>query len=76
MNPARLVELHGKAQVRFQRRILVGDVVAPMTIGFFDAQRIQRVIAGVGQAEACARCDDGVVDADRELCGTPMNKVA
>src|SRR5712671_6136511 len=43
----RLVPLARETESGFQRRVLVGDVVAPMPVRLFDAQGIQRVVACV-----------------------------
>ena len=64
---ARFVELHREPQTRFQRRVLVGDVVAPVPVGLLDAQRIQRVVTGMDQAQSVSGSRDFIVNAGGEL---------
>ena len=42
-----LVPGDGKTQTGFQRRVLVGDVVAPMPVARLEAQRVEGVVAAV-----------------------------
>src|ERR1700733_15291473 len=51
----RLVPFDREAEAGLQRRILIGNVVAPMPIRFFDAQRIQRMIARMDESVAGTR---------------------
>ncbi len=46
---SRLVKFDGIIEARLQQRVLVSYVVAPMATGFFDPQRIERVITGVSE---------------------------
>ena len=62
-----LVHFDSKAQPCLERGVLVGNVMAPMAIAFFHAQRIQRMIAGQLEAEAIANGDDAVVDTRHEF---------
>src|ERR1700730_855537 len=50
-----LVEVAAETQPRLQRRVVICDIVTKMSIPFFDAQRIERVIATEAQPEALAR---------------------
>jgi hypothetical protein len=50
-----LVQLHGEHQAGFQRRFVGPQFGAPGAAAGFDAQRVQRVVAGVAQAQVGAR---------------------
>src|ERR1700730_3480265 len=52
---AGFVPFDREAEAGFERGVFVGNVVAPVPVGLFDAQRIQRVIAGMNQAAGGAR---------------------
>src|SRR5438552_3386417 len=64
---AGLAPRHGEAEAGFEGRVLLGDVVAPVPVGFLDPERVEGVVAGVTQAETVARRDDRVVDPEREF---------
>ncbi len=64
-----LPERDGEAEAGFERRIFLGDVVAPVPVGLLDPERVERVVAGVAEAEAFAGRDDRVVDRGREFRG-------
>src|SRR5450631_4404019 len=46
----RFVPPDREAKAGLQRRILIGDVVAPMPVRLFDAQRVQRMIARMDES--------------------------
>ena len=64
-----LVPADGEAQSGLDRRVLVGDVVAPMPVAGLQPQRVHGVVAGQGQAVGLARLHQRVVELHRVLVG-------
>ena len=63
MKPPGLSHAQVKARPACNGIIVRPDVVRPVPIGLFDAQRVERVVAAVSQAvRACPRLDQRVVD--------------
>jgi hypothetical protein len=56
-----LVPGEGEAEAGLDRRVFFPDVVAPVPVELLHAQRVQRVVAGVPEAEIRALRDDRVV---------------
>ena len=72
MKPPRLVEGDGEHRPGVDRRLVGAELGAPGTSAGFDAQGVERVVAGVGkagagEAEAVARRVQGEVDVARHL---------
>ena len=65
----RLVELDHKTEPGFQRRVFIGDVVTPVPVGLLQAQRIERVVAGMRELHCLARLNNAVIDMLHELGG-------
>ena len=66
---ARFVKLDHKAKTRFEWRIFVGNVMAPVAIGLFQTKRIQGVITGMHQLIRLPRCRNKIVYMLHQLGG-------
>ena len=66
---AGFVPLDRESEARLQRRVLVGDVMAPVPVGLLDAQGVERVVARMHEPEARPRRRQFVVHALHELGG-------
>ena len=67
MKSRRLVELDAEREARFPGRLVRAELGAPGAAALLDAQRIERVVAGVAQAEVRARFVQREVDVARHL---------
>ena len=55
-----LLERDGEAQARLERRVGGGNIVPPMAIRFFAAQRIERMVAGEAKPQIGALGDQKI----------------
>ena len=61
---AGFVPRDGEPEPGLERGVLVGDVVTPVAVARFEAHRVHRVVAGVGEAVGAPGLDEGVVEGD------------
>src|ERR1700677_61091 len=67
--PSGLVHRDCETEASLERRVLVRDVVPPMTIALLDAKRVHSMIAGELETGRAPGFSDHIVDALSELTG-------